>query len=385
MIIGIDASRAFIKNRTGIEEYSYQVIKHLVNELKGHEVVLYLRKNSANYEFDADARMIDNVKLPANWKLKVIKWPRFWTQGGLSLEMLLNPVDVLFVPAHTVPFIHPENTAVTIHGLEYEFCSGAYSLWEKIYMRCSIKNSCRWAKTIITVSNNTRKDLVKLYGIDESKIKVIYEGCGSNDNLQTAGDKPNSNVKSRISNTEYRIPDTKYIFFVGRLEERKNIIGIVSAFEVLKEHYKIPHKLVLAGKPGYEYGKIKEAIANSNYTKEIVELGFVGGGEKKELLKNADVFVFPTFYEGFGLPILEAQSVGTSVVTSNVSSIPEVAGDSALLVDPNNAEEIADAIYKILTNEKTKEDIIQKGLENVKRFSWEKCAGEVRSILNIGN
>ena len=214
MIIGIDASRAFIKNRTGIEEYSYQVIKHLVNELKGHEVVLYLRKNSANYEFDADARMIDNVKLPANWKLKVIKWPRFWTQGGLSLEMLLNPVDVLFVPAHTVPFIHPENTAVTIHGLEYEFCSGAYSLWEKIYMRCSIKNSCRWAKTIITVSNNTRKDLVKLYGIDESKIKVIYEGCGSNDNLQTAGDKPNSNVKSRISNTEYRIPDTKYIFFL---------------------------------------------------------------------------------------------------------------------------------------------------------------------------
>ena len=370
MIIGIDASRAFLKDRTGIEEYSYQVIRHLTHEIENDQVVLYIRKN----------QKVD-FGIPKTWKIKTIHFYYLWTQIGLSLEMFFHPVEVLFIPAHTVPCIHPANTIVTVHGLEYEFCSEAYSFLEIIYMRCSIKNSCRWAKTIIAVSENTKKDLIKLYKAPEEKIKVIYEGYTENDKLPMTNDKSNPNDQFPISDTKYEIRDTKYLLFVGRLEERKNVVGIIKAFEILKEQYKISHKLFLAGKPGFGYEKIKSEIANVNCTKDIIELGFVGEEKKQELLKNADVFVFPSFYEGFGLPIIEAQSAGVPVVASNVSSIPEVADGSALLVNPNNAEEIADAIYKLISDENFRNEIIKKGHVNVQRFSWEKCGKEIAKLL----
>lgn len=410
MLIGLDGSRAFIKNRTGIEEYSYQVIKGLRDKLDEHLVFLYVRSGQ-KIDFD----------LPKNWTVKTIRWPRFWTQIGLSLEMLLRPVDVLFVPAHTVPCVHPKKTIVTIHGLEYEFCPGAYSFWERLYMRSTIKKSCQWASSIIAVSENTKKDLMKLYNVDEKKMQVIYEGCMENDKFpmtrldsqddplvdaRRANDNSNPNDKFQILNTKYDIQNTKYLLFIGRIEERKNVVSIVNAFEILKERYKISHKLILAGKPGFGYEKIKDRIENSNCAKDVIELGYVSETEKWELLKKADVFVFPSLYEGFGLPILEAQNAGVPVVASTVSSIPEVTtcchpelvsgsqenlemlkqvqhdSSSALLVNPNNAEDIADAIQKILSDENLKDNLTKKGHENVQRFSWEKCAREVGKILN---
>ncbi|PJA88312.1 MAG: hypothetical protein CO139_03790 [Candidatus Moranbacteria bacterium CG_4_9_14_3_um_filter_36_9] len=368
--IGIDGSRYFLKQRTGIEEYSYQITKGLRNKLNSQQVVLYVRKNQ---EID--------FSLPENWKIKVISWPRFWTQIGLSWELLFHPVDVLFIPAHVVPIIRAKNTVVTIHGLEYEFCPEAYSFWERFYMRFSIKNSCRWAKTIIAVSENTKKDLMKLYGVAENKIKVVYEG---HDNKLATH---NSQLETQ---KKY---DFKYLLFVGRLEERKNISGIISAFEILKEKYQIPHKLVLAGKPGYGYEKIESQsrviMTNLKSKEEIIFTGFIGGEEKENLIKNAEVFLFPTFYEGFGLPILEAQNLGVPVVASNNSSIPEIvcsgltATDekSAVLVDPNDIGAIAEAVHQLISDKNIRDDIIKKGLENVKRFSWEKCAEEIAEVL----
>ncbi len=360
MKIGIDASRAFIKRRTGIEEYSYQIIKHLRDKLDGHQVILYVRKNQ-KVDFD----------LPENWKIKVIKWPRLWTQVGLSLEMLFHPANVLCVPAHTVPIIHPRNTVVVIHGLEYEIVPQAYSFWERIYMRFSIKNSCRWAKNIIAVSKNTREDLMNLYKVPGEKVAVVYEGYEENFKLEISNFKKKSNDP---------IPKP-YLLFIGRLEERKNIIGIAQAFEVLKEKYKIPHKLVLAGRPGYGYEKIRAEIAGSPIKDEIIFPGFVKDEEKFSLIQNADVFLFPTFYEGFGIPVLEAQSLGVPVVVSNVSSLPEVANGSAVLVDPNEPGFIAERTYALIGDKELRDDIIKRGYENVKRFSWEKCAEEMAGIL----
>ncbi|MFA6193881.1 MAG: glycosyltransferase family 1 protein [Parcubacteria group bacterium] len=235
-------------------------------------------------------------------------------------------------------------------------------------MRLVIKNSCRWAKHIIAVSENTKKDLMKLYKVPEGKIGVIYEGIG----------EISSNIQYSISN---KIPNTKYLLFVGRLEERKNICGIVDAFEILKEKYKIPHRLILVGKYGHGGENIKNKIYGSDCKHDIILTGYISDEEKFYLLKSADVFIFATFYEGFGLPILEAQSVGTPVVTSNISSMPEISGNNAILVDPKDVNAIAEAVHKLISDESYKNDIIEKGLENVKRFSWEKCAREIADIL----
>jgi glycosyltransferase involved in cell wall biosynthesis len=365
MKIGIDASRAFQKNKTGIEEYSYQVIKHLRDILKDGEVILYCNPE-VNIRPDFD--------LPENWKIKNLRAPIFWTQIRLSLEMLFHPVDVLFVPAHTVPLIHPKNTIVTIHGLEYEFCPQAYSPFERFYMRWSIRNSCRWAEKIIAVSENTKKDMMKLYKVPEEKVEVIYEGIGdSNFKFQISNFKSISNDK--ISNYK------KYFLFVGRLEDRKNIIGIVEAFEILKKKYKISHKLILVGKFGFGGEKIKSKIDDSEYKSDIILTGYVSDEDKFYLMANADVFLFPTFYEGFGLPILEVQSVGTPVVTSNISSMPEVSGKGAALVDPKDTDAIAEMVNRLISDESYKNDIIEKGLKNIERFSWEKCSREIADVI----
>jgi glycosyltransferase involved in cell wall biosynthesis len=370
MIIGIDASRAFQNERTGIEEYSFQLIKSLRDKLDGQQVVLYI--SSTNYEFIQICECTNWI--PKEWKIRVISWPKFWTQVGLSLEMLFRPVDVLFVPAHTVPFFHARKTVVTVHGLEYEIRPQDYSFWGRLYMRFFIRNSCRWAKKIIAVSENTKKDLMRLYNIPENKIEVAYEGVSQNVELPMI----NGKIKGLDINA-------KFLLFIGRLEERKNIIGIIKAFEILKEKYAIPHKLVLAGKFGFGKEKIIRELAGTNWPKDIVMTGFVSEKEKWSLLRKADAFLFPTFYEGFGLPILEAQSVGTPVVASNNSSVSELIsganGASAILVDPMNAEEIAEATQKILNDESFRSCLIERGLENMKRFSWEKCARETSRIL----
>jgi len=361
MVIGIDGSRAFIKNRTGIEEYSYQVIKSLRDKLGDHQVVLYVRKNQS----------ID-FEVPKNWKICVIGWSRFWTQLGLSLELFLHPIGVLFVPAHTVPWIHPKKTIVTIHGLEYEIVPRAYSAWERFYMRWSIKSACHWADNIVSVSKNTKHDLMRLYGISGDKIRVIYEGY----------DLEKAKIRNSNSEMNRKLQKLKpFLLFIGRLEERKNIIGIIEAFEILKEKHRLPHKLVLAGKGGYGFSNIQAVIKNSKYENDITQLGFVRDVDKFKLISHADIFMFPTFYEGFGIPILEAQSVGVPVITSNISSMPEVAGESALLADPRESWHIAEQAFSLMMDKKQRNDMIARGYENVKQFSWDKCSQSLADLI----
>ncbi len=365
MRIGIDASRAFLKQRTGIEEYSYQVVKHLRDKLDGHQVILYIPQSKKKNQ------IIIDFSLPANWKIKTLNYSRFWTQIGLSLEMLRHPVEVLFIPAHIIPIIHPAKTVVTVHGLEYEIKPEAYSYWERFYMHQSIKRSCFWAQKIIAVSRNTQKDLHKIYKVPIEKIEVVYEGI--NNNLQSI--IPKSQIEKKITS---QMP---YVLFVGRLEKRKNIEGIIQAFEWLKKRYQLPHKLILAGKSGFGYNQIRERWNNSPNKKDIILTGFVSEEKKITLMKSATVFLFPTFYEGFGLPILEAQSLGIPVVTSNISSLPEVGQQAVAYCEPDEPLSIADTLYKVISQKEYRDDIIKAGYINVKKFSWDKCAQQIAEIL----
>ena len=251
---------------------------------------------------------------------------------------------------------------------------GAYTLWERLYMRLSIRFSVRAASRVIAVSENTKRDLVRLYGVPPEKVSVIYEGASEN-NFQFPISNFQSNHKSQFPKTE-----KPYLIFVGRLEERKNVARIIEAFELLKQENHIPHELVLVGKPGYGYEKIWRKIQDTKY--KIHELGYVSEEEKRRLLAGADIFLFPTLYEGFGLPVLEAQAAGIPVVTSDTSSLPEIAGSGAVFVDPLSSESIAAGIAGLLSDDGKRSAIIRKGLENAARFDWKKCAYSIAALFH---
>jgi len=350
MFIGINATAAFKQPRTGVEEYTYQLVKHLtmLEQEKKHRFILYHdpRVNSERFS------------LADNFKIKKLAWPLpMWTQIRLASEMALNKPDVLFIPVHILPLIHPRNSVVTIHGLEYEYYPKMYPWKHLRYLRWITKYALKNARKIIAISETTKRDLIDLYGGQPEKISVVHHGFN---NLL------NENQKSKN-----QLP---YILYISRLETKKNTQGLIKAFNLLKKRHKVPHKLVLVGPRGYGYEDLK-------FNKDIIEKGYVSEQEKSELLNNADMFAFPSFYEGFGMPILEAQAVGCPVITSDVSSMPEVAGQGAILVEPRNIEQITESMYKVISDNDLKKDLIEKGNQNIKRFSWQKCAQETLKVL----
>lgn len=366
--IAIDASRAFLHERTGIEEYSYQVIKHLREPLAAERVVLFLRRGTKeNIDF----------ALPDKWVIRELWAPRLWTYARLSWALLFCRPTHLFVPGHIVPPIHPRNTTVVIHGIEFEMCPEAYSSYEKWSMRRGIKNSCSWSQNIICVSNNTKRDLLRLYDVSRSKVRVVYEGVNP-------APQEDVQISYDILRT-YGVRSGGYFVFIGRLEERKNIIQILKAYEILRRHFLVQQRLILVGKGGYGFAKINEEIAQHPFREDIVLTGFVSEQEKWALLRHATVFVFPTLYEGFGLPILEAQQVGVPVVTSRNSSLREIAKQSALLADPLSAADIAECVYRLLSDEQLRMRVVQSGYANIQRFTWQRCAHLVAKMIFRGN
>lgn len=338
MLIGINMTAAFNSPRTGVEEYVYQLVKNMtmLKESREHRFSLYTPQN--------------------------LKWPLpMWTQARLSLEMAFKKPDALFIPVHVLPLIHPRNSVATIHGLEFEYYPETYPWRHRNYLRWSSRYALKHAREIIAVSENTKNDLVKLYGGDPEKIKVIYHGIS----------RPPAFEKVNFS--------SPFILFIGRLETRKNILGLIRAYQAIKKKYQIPHKLVLAGPPGYGYGQIKKEIQQAK--PEIKEMGYVSRKVKWGLLKKADLFVMPSFYEGFGLPLLEAQQAGCPIVSSSASALPEVTGKGALLADPSNIEQMSELMYKVINSSQAKDDLIQKGYKNIKRFSWRKCARQTLKTL----
>lgn len=386
MVIGINAAAAIKQPRTGVEEYCYQLIKHLamLEESREHRFFLYVPSFLKGGENPFD------FLLPDNFEVHELNWPLpMWTQARLTPHLLFNKPDVLFIPVHILPFVHPRNSVVTIHGLEYEYYPKMYPWRHLQYLRFSTKYAVRHARKVIAVSENTKNDLVKFYGAGTRKIEIVHHGVNFNHNSLHPSLYKREGAPPLFQRGGWGALNFPYLLFIGRIELKKNILGILEAYKILKEKYKIPHQLVLAGAPGFGYDEIRSALTENISLlslpradfRQIWELGYVSEEEKWRLLRGADVFLFPTFYEGFGMPILEAQSAGAPVVASDNLSTSEVAGDSAMLVDPQNPQTIADAVYKIIDDKVMRDRLIESGCKNVKRFSWEKCAKETFDIL----
>ena len=355
MKIGIHAKGAFKYERTGVEEYVYQLLKHfaMLDESTSHSFLLYTPYHK------------DTLYLPKNFSVRQLRSLFFWTKFRLSLKMLFDAPDVLFIPTNFLPFFYPSRTVATIHGLEFEYFPEAFAPSQVAYLRKGTRRVVRSAKKIIVPTNAGKKDLITFYKADPNKIIVIQHGV----NPQVA--------------YHHRYPpiDEQYILFVGKLEKKKNVQSIVKAFAVLKERYKIPHKLVLVGSPGFGYHEIQKEIEGTLYKTDIVLTGYISQEEKESFFKYADVFVFPSLYEGFGMPILEAQLRQIPVVTSRIPNIMEVAGEGALFVDPMSVEQLTEAIMSVVSDDAVRGNLVAKGIKNAQKYSWFKCAKETLEAL----
>ncbi|MCP4540948.1 MAG: glycosyltransferase family 4 protein [Chloroflexi bacterium] len=364
MLVGIDASRAVTAHPTGTEVYSRQLIQALLEPASWQ--ISFTR-----YHFRLYFRSLPPEDLFSGIEFErmdvaVIPFPRLWTHTRLSWEMVRRPPDVLFVPAHVLPLVHPHTSLVTVHDLGYLYFPEAHPQLDRFYLDLSTRWNARVAAHILADSEATKSDLVTRYATPPDKITVAYPG--RDETLVPVRDPAEIEaVKAR-----YGIAGD-YFLYVGTLQPRKNLSRIVDAFATLKPET----TLVLAGRRGWLYDDLFAQVRRMGLEGRVCFPGYILDEDKVTLMSGALAFVFPSLYEGFGMPVIEAQSCGCPVIASTTSSLPEVAGDAALLVDPHDVTAIATAMRRVAADPALRENLIERGFVNVHRFSWKTCAQSV--------
>jgi glycosyltransferase involved in cell wall biosynthesis len=298
-----------------------------------------------------------------------------WTHLRLSLEIAVHPPEILFVPAHVLPLVHPRHSVATVHDLGFMYYPEAHRAADRRYLAWSTAWNARRSAAVLADSQATRADLVREYRVAESKVHVVY--LGRDEGLAPVRERAAlDGVKAR-----YGI-GKRYLLYVGTLQPRKNLSRLVEGFARLATTPEmLDVQLVLAGKRGWLYEELFSEVRRRSLEGRVLFPGFVAEDDLAALYSGALGYVFPSLYEGFGIPVLEAQACGVPVMTSNNSSLPEVAGDAALLVDPADVDAIADAMLRLATDDALRAELVKRGLANVKRFSWEKCARETLEVL----
>jgi len=364
MIIGIDASRAMRLEKTGVEWYAYYLIQEFKKNPpeEGDKFVLY-----APEELKGDLGI-----LPPNWQVRILSWPLkyFWTQIRLAWELLIHPPDLFFTPSYGLPLFCRVKSALTVHDLGFERFPQLYSLFQRLYYSALHRYSVKYASKIIVPSEFTKKELIELYKINPGKIKVIHLGYNQ-EVYKIIEDK--AEIEKKLDECAITKP---YFLYVGRLEKKKNIKGLLEAYSLFRNKY--PEiQLVLVGQCGYGCQEFKNLLCKEG----IIHLDNLSPETLVYLYNAAEAFIFPSFYEGFGIPLLEAMACGCPVLTSNKGSLPEVAGDAALYFNPENISQITEIMKKNIEDKNFKNELKEKGAAQVKKYSWEKCAEETFKIL----
>jgi glycosyltransferase involved in cell wall biosynthesis len=375
--IGIDIS-SISPPRTGIGNYTYYLLKYLLTLDKTNKYFLFSNRAIPDRELlqlNVKNSNLYYINLPP--KIKSI----LWYYIILPTYLKKYSIDIFLSPAFFLPLkIQRQLKMITvIHDLIAQKYPQTHTRATRIIHKVFFKSSLKRADLILTVSQNTKKDLLELFSIPSSKVKVLYPGISPQ--FKIVKDK----TLHTIIRKKYNLPD-KYILFVGTIEPRKNLASLLKAFVYLKRKEKIPHKLVIVGKKGWLYNNIFKIIFSNNLRKEIILTGFVDERDLPVIYTLAEILVYPSIYEGFGLPPLEAMACGTPVIVSNTSSLPEVCGDAAYYVNPYDIRDIAKGILTVLKDKQLQQTLIQKGLTRVKFFNWEVTASKLIDIFyNLSN
>jgi glycosyltransferase involved in cell wall biosynthesis len=280
-------------------------------------------------------------------------------------------IEALYAPAHIRPLFSPCPVVVTVHDMMYHLFPQDWSLSDRIYFGVAVSLLTQHAAMITVDSWSTKSDVIRLLHIPDKKVKVIYPGIPS-------GFAPLDAEIIQPLRIKYNL-EKPFILYVGSQHPRKNLVALVEAFEHIASD--ISHDLVIVGPPIWHDLKLEKKIKTSSFTNRMRWIGFVPREELPLFFNAADVFVFPSRYEGFGLPVLEAMACGCPTVTTNASSLPEVAGDAAILVLPDDIPALGDAILRVLTDNELHERMRQKGLQQAGKFSWVRAARDTIDLL----
>jgi len=373
MKIVIDARCLMEGRRTGVEEYTLGLLESLFELDKKNQYILFLNSwKKPNFDSGFFARFenvrIKRLKIP-NKLLNLFFWYLAWPK----IDLLCGGADIVFMPNITFGAVSwKAKLVLVVHDLSFERHSEYFSRkrrWWHTFVNA--RQACKKADKIIAVSRSTEKDLINLYGIRKEKIEMVHSAVGKDFRIVNRNDAQLVRVKEK-----YALP-YRFILSLGTIEPRKNIAGTVRAYNALQAYAEknkredlLKYELIIAGESGWNARDIFFEIRHSPFRKKIRVLRSIPSGDKPYLYNLASLFVYPSFFEGFGFPPLEAMNCGVPVITSNNSSLPEITADAAILIDPDKPDELYQAMREILSDQKLRDGLIEKGLKRSKEFDW---------------
>lgn len=356
-----------IGKRSGIGNFTYELAKRLYNteHLQFYGNLFNFRGRNDN------ASSLVGIKMPVVECRGVPYgvYRRFWHWLPVSYDKLFAAADLSIFFNYIVPPKLSGRVLTTVHDLTWLRYPETMDKKNLRRIKKDIAYSIERADRVLTISEFSKREIVELLGIGEERVCLVP--CAATA-MQSGTDFEQIKQKLALANP--------YLLYIGNIEPRKNLPRLLQAFDLLKSEQGIAHKLVIAGGNGWGNAEFQQALAALRYAGDVVQAGYVEPGEKRALYENADVFVFPSIYEGFGIPPLEAMECGCPVVCANAASLPEVVGEAAELVEPMSVSSIAEGIWRVISDESRAVELAAKGYEQAKKFSWEKSATKLKAV-----
>jgi glycosyltransferase involved in cell wall biosynthesis len=378
MNIGFDAKRAFV-NSTGLGQYSRTLLSALATDFPQHHYYLYTPRVGALYTPPELSHV--HTRMPQRWLHK--KLSAIWRSRWVVDKLVHDGIELYHGLSHEIPdglAARNIRSVVTMHDLIFERYSAQYPWMDRKVYRYKFRKACAEADVVIAISKQTRQDLVEMYGTPESKIKVVYQSCNP------AFAQQLSDAQKESLRQKYKLPP-KFMLYVGSIIERKNLLTICKAMALLKDKLNLP--LVVLGKGGRYYEKVLRFIKTHGLQDKViflsVQVGQLTGrdipfSDVPGIFQNAELMIYPSFFEGFGIPVLEGLFSQIPVITSNTSSLPEAGGPGAWYIDPANVQQLADTIIEVQQNATMRHKKIQLGWAYAQQFTTQQAAAAVMAV-----
>jgi glycosyltransferase involved in cell wall biosynthesis len=354
--------------QAGVSRFTEQLVRALQRRDRNAQYSVFVNETASGGFADSDNMRFHTTRLPAHKPLVRI----FWEQCILPAVARASALDVLHCPVNVLPLITPCPAALTIHDLTFLTYPDRFKQERRTYLWALTRLSARKASRIMTDSANTRQDVTRLLDVSADKIEVVYPGVDP-------AFHPRPAEEIRAFRQSKGLPE-QFILYVGTLEPRKNVDTLIRAYALLTERMPRVCPLVIAGARGWMVERIFAEVERAALGDRIRFPGYVEAAELPLWYGAASLFVYPSLYEGFGLPVLEAMACGTPVVVSDVSSLPEVVGDAGVRVDPRSSDQLADSLAEILQSSAKREQMAAAGLTRAASFTWERAADQAARI-----